>query len=94
MRFLPLLLLCGCAPYAEIGVGYQLDSHSAWTLRTEREWQCSNPQFHGEVGLEFEHQWTLAYHHQSWVGCGDPLNNKPELYQDHIQLSKKFGGLE
>lgn len=89
------LALAGCSstPYAEIGIGYTLNEMSDWYLSTEREWTCDNPDtFHGEVGLEFDNQWTLGYHHQSQVSCGGPFNSNPELYQDEIILRKKFGG--
>lgn len=94
MRFVFLLLLSGCAasPYAEVGIGYQLDSNSDWHLRTDREWQCHNPQFHGEIGLEWDNDIKLGYHHQSWWGCGAPFNDKPELFTDDIRLTKKWGG--
>lgn len=84
---------CGtAAPYASVGVGYQVDQNSDWYVRTERDWQCDNPQAHFEVGLEFDHQVTVFYHHQSWYRCGGPFNNKPELYVDHIGIEKKWGG--
>ena len=84
---------CASSPYAEIGLGYQIDGMSDYWLQTERPWQCSNLQFHGEVGLEFDSGWTVGYHHQSWLRCGKPLgNNKPEVYTDDIRVMKKFGG--
>ena len=90
--------LSGCAgtrPYAEIGIGYTLDSNSDWYLETKRDWTCDNHDvFHGEVGLEFPKDWTLGYHHQSHVSCGGPFNSNPELYQDEIILRKKFGGIK
>lgn len=83
----------GVAPYATIGAGYQVDDNTDWYHRTDRDWQCSKqPQFHGELGLEFEHQITLFYHHQSWWRCGGPFNHDPETYVDYIGLEKKFGG--
>lgn len=94
------LLMVGCssnkvAPYAEFGLGYQIDKNSDWWVRTTRPDQCSKqPQFHGEIGLEFPRNWKLGYHHQSWVLCGGPFNNDPEIYMDDIRLTKKFGGLK
>jgi hypothetical protein len=90
-----LVILSGCAakPYATIALGYQLDDHSDYWVRTVRDYQCdTNVQFNGEIGLEFDNNLTVGYHHQSWVFCGGPLNNKPELYQDDIRITKKFGG--
>ena len=97
MRVLLLLMLAGCAsnpsPYATIGLGYQLDSNTDYWLKTEQEWQCSKqPQVHAEVGLEFDHQLTIGYHHQSWLRCGGPFNDLPEVYTDDIRIQKKFGG--
>jgi hypothetical protein len=94
MRFLCLLLLGGCsaAPYAELGLGYQVDAQTDYWVQTDREWQCSKqPQFHGELGLEFNNNWKIGYHHQSWVLCGGH-NDTPEVYMDDIRITKKFGG--
>ena len=89
------LLFVGCAPYLEVGVGYTIDQNSDWYLRTDRNWTCKNHDtFHAELGLEFKHQWRLGYHHQSHTSCGGPFNSLPELYQDEIILSKKFGGMK
>lgn len=94
---LMIATLTGCGtsrPYLELGVGYSLDKMSDWYLSTEREWTCSSPATaHAELGLEFEDNWRLGYHHQSHWSCGGPFNDKPELYQDEIILTKKWGGL-
>lgn len=92
-----LTMLSGCAsvaPYATLSLGVQLDGMSDYWVQTDRNWQCSkNVQFSGEFGLEFENNWTVGYHHQSWVLCGQPLGNeRPEIYQDDIRITKKFGG--
>lgn len=91
-----ILVVSGCAhvdPYAEIGIGYQIDHMSDWYLRTDRDWTCSNGDtFHAELGLEFDHDWRVGYHHQSHISCGGPFNSHPEVYQDEIILTKKFGG--
>lgn len=87
-------LLTGCAasPYAEVGVGYQLDNYTDYWLQTERDFQCSSgPQAHFEVGME-KNNWKLGIHHQSWWLCGGPFNDKPEIYQNDIRLTKKWGG--
>lgn len=93
-RLLVLLALQGCAasPYVEVGVAHQIDSLSDWFVQTDRPWQCHNPQFHGELGLEWDSKVKLAYHHQSWFGCGGPLNGRPEIFTDDIRLTKKWGG--
>lgn len=91
-----VLLLSGCAnvdPYASIGLGYQVDSASSHDLRTTRPWQCSsNVQVHGELGLDLPKNWSVAYHHQSWLACGRPFNNRRELSTDDIRITKTFGG--
>ena len=91
-----VIFLAGCAtaePYAEIGIGYQINTRTDWYLDTHREWQCSTqPKIHLEVGLETENNWKIGYHHQSWLACGGPFNSHPELYQEEIRITKKFGG--
>lgn len=83
---------CGTAkPYAQIGLGYQ--TKADWYLEPEREWTCdSHDRWHGEVGLEFPGQWTVGYHHQSGITCGGPFNNRNELFEDEIIVTKKWGG--
>ena len=92
-----ILISSGCSttpsPYLEIGIGYQLDEMSDWYLRTDRGWTCSNNEnFHAELGVEMDNQWKVGYHHQSHVTCGGPFNSHPELYQDEIIVTKKWGG--
>jgi hypothetical protein len=97
VRFLVLFaaLLSGCAstPYAELSLGYQLDSGTDYWFQTDRSWQCSkNVQFNGEIGVEFKHDWKIGLHHQSWLLCGGPFNSRPEADQNDIRITKKFGG--
>ena len=99
-----LLLLCGgCSTlkshkegvYFEAGVAYQIDGNSDWYVRTTRTWQCSdNFQAHFELGYELPNKRTkVGYHHQSWFSCGRPFNpERPELYQDDIRVTHKWGG--
>ena len=89
-----LLLLAGCgtSPYLEVGVGYQIDDNTDYWLQRDRSWTCDGALAHAELGLEFERQWRIGYHHQSHWGCGGPFNDDPEVYQDEIILTKKFGG--
>ena len=93
-KILVLLLLCGCAtPYAEVSLGYQLDGMTHDFLKTSNQYQCSeNVQFNGEVGVEFEDNWRIGYHHQSWLLCGRPFNDYYETYSDDIRVTKKWGG--
>jgi len=82
-------------PYAEIGLGYQIDRNTDYWLETDRSWQCSKqPQFHGELGIELKHDWKIGYHHQSWLMCGKPFGGgQPEVYADDIRITKKWGGM-
>ena len=89
-----ILVLSGCGGmYGKVGLAAQVDRNTDYWLQTDRDWQCSkNVQFHGEVGYEFEHDVTVYYHHQSWLLCGGPFNDAPEVYTDRIGIDKKFGG--
>ena len=80
-------------PYMEIGIGYTIDGNTDYWLQTDRDWTCrNNDTFHAEIGLEFDYDLRLGYHHQSQVSCGGPFNSYPETYQDEIILTKKWGG--
>lgn len=95
-KLLPfVLLLGGCAtPYLEVGIGLSIDDNSDWYLHTDRDWTCDSPYTaHFEGGFEWDNNVKLGYHHQSHWSCGGPFNDKPELYQDEIILTKKFGGV-
>jgi len=96
MRYLILLLLTGCAsvdPYFEVSLGYQIDGMSDYWVQTFNPEQCSkNVKFDAELGLELPKNWTVGYHHQSWLLCGGPFNDMPEIYADDIRVTKKFGG--
>lgn len=84
---------CGSTPYAEIGVAYQLEGMTDYWLQGERTWQCDKgPKAEIEIGVELEGNWQVGYHHQSWYACGKPFNKRPEVYQDDIRITKKFGG--
>jgi hypothetical protein len=101
-------LATGCAtvePFAEVGVGYQVDRQSNYYVQTERPWQCdSKYQAHLAIGAEvgdipkssiwsFLNNVKVGYYHQSWWACGWPVDNsKSELYQDDIRITKKWGG--
>jgi uncharacterized protein YceK len=90
-----VLLLSGCAgisPYVEGALAYPIDSETDYWLQTDRSWQCSSgPQAHIEVGVtkgdeEQGGALSLGVHHQSWLLCGGPLNDKPEVDQNDIRL--------
>ena len=91
-----LALLSGCAsvkPFAELSIGAQMNGSSDELIRTDRKNQCDkNVQFRACAGIELPDDWMLAYCHQSWLLCGGPFNERPELYTDDIRITKKFGG--
>jgi len=92
-----VLFLPACSttpkPYLEVGIGYNIDGMTDHWLQTGRTWTCNNNDtFHAELGVEFDHNLTLGYHHQSHLSCGGPFNNHPEVYQDELILTKKWGG--
>jgi len=91
-----LYIIAGCAgakPYLEVGVGHSLDGTSSYYVQSKRAWTCDSPTAHFELGVEHPANWKLGYHHQSHWACGMPFNSKPEVWQDEIILTYKFGGL-
>lgn len=80
-------------PYAEVGVGYQLDDMTDWYRQTSRGWECSqNWKATIEAGLDWGHC-RVGYHHQSWWLCGGPFyDERPETYADDIRGTCRFGG--
>jgi len=88
------ILLSGCSgiPYAEVGLGYQIDNNSDWWVRQERGYVGRNPWIHAELGLEFKHKISCGYHHQSKLIDGGPFNHNPEIYIDDIRCTKRWGG--
>lgn len=74
-----VLVLAGCAPYAELGAGYRFDSH----MNTEWDEDCSIG--YAAAGLE-RGPWSIAYQHTS---C---LTERPEIITDHVIVKRKFGG--
>lgn len=90
-------LLTGCAsatakPYFELGATYRIDDHSDWYVGSDRDWTCDSPGFDAEFGYDFGKWGSLGYRHQSYWLCGGPFNSKPELYQDDIRWSMRWGG--
>lgn len=79
------VILTGCgttSPYLEVGVGYALDDNIDWYLRTER---CPTPVTALlEVGLEFQNNLSVGYRAR--------VDERPELYQEEIIITKRWGG--
>ena len=94
-----LFLLSGCAstPYYEIGLEYQLDDYTDYWLQTERSWQCNkNVKFHGELGLKWRDcvgsaDCKTGIDHESWLLCGGPFNDRPEVDSNGIKISIEGG---
>lgn len=89
-----LVLVTGCSatPYAAVGLGYQVDAASSPLIRTAQPQQCSdNLQGRFAAGLDWGRV-ELEYFHQSWVACGSPFNDRPELSADSINLTYRLGG--
>jgi len=93
MKYLWILfLLVGCShvkPYGELGLSFQFDEYSDWYLQTDRTWQCDNPKFDLEVGIELHHGWQIGLHHESWLLCD---SGDPETYSNDLRINKKWGG--
>ncbi len=97
LLILVALLLAACVgtpvPYAEVGVGVQLNSLTDYWLQTDRSWQCDNNlSAHFAGGLEWDNKVKLGIYHDSWWFCGGPFNDKPEVWQAGVRLTKKIGG--
>lgn len=92
-----LVASSGCAnvrPYAEVGLAYQLDDRSTRVVRRESKYQCDRGlQGQFELGLKIKEEvlgennhLRMGYHHESWVNCGSPFNEKPEISKDDVRL--------
>ena len=86
---------CGGTPYMEVSLGYQLNDYTDYWLQTEQTWQCDkNIQFNGELGMEWEpvprHTLSAGAHHESWVLCGGPFNNMPEVDSNDIRGTYRY----
>lgn len=73
-----IVVLAGCAPYAEVGAGYNFDSgRYGWREQCEIGYLA--------VGLE-RGDWAVEAQHTS---C---LWQKPEIVTNQILVKRKFGG--
>ena len=93
-----VLMFAGCGgTYVRLGLGHQIDDQTDYWLQTDRDWQCHNPSFHGEVGYEFADpvigdRAGIAFVHDSWLLCGSGLNDKPETYTNRAEAWVQWGG--
>ena len=90
-----LILLTGCGknlkPYADIGVVYAFPFSSDYWIHSDRSWQCEQPEFVGEFGMESDTGFHFGFHHYSMVMCGT-WNDKPEIYNNGFKMGWRFGG--
>ena len=94
------LLLAGCSsvkPFVTLGLGGNLNGTDYW-VHPDRSWQCRGTKFVGDVGVESSHQqwyldkWSAAFRHSSYLDCGGPFNQRPEVTEESWLISKKIGG--
>ncbi len=76
------LLLSGCAPFVEVGVGYQIDRWSDWVLQPERAWVNDEPLYTFSAGLEWKDH----------VDCPSIDIVSGAYEQAFLSCSKRFGG--
>lgn len=74
------VLLTACAPYAEVGIGYKLDSNT----------YGSSPTAHIGVGLSKD-GYSCGYYHWSHIRDGTPFNDNWEAYSDEIVCKVRWG---
>jgi len=89
-----MLIMSGCTgmkPYAEIQFNYALPFSTDYWQHSDRSWQCEQPQFRGEYGLETKNGWGMGVYHESMLLCGT-FNTKPEIYENGILIQKRWGG--
>ncbi len=102
------LFLSGCAtlkekgfdPYGSISLGSQINRHTDYFLRTDT-WdnQCpKNVKVNAGVGiyLPVPDKWYLpdkvGIHHESFLLCGWPFNDDPEITSYDFRITKEIGG--
>ena len=90
---LAAIILSGCAvkPTASVQLNYAFPFSSDYWIHSDRSWQCEQPQFRGEVGLETKGGWEAGVYHESMVLCGT-LNTKPEIFENGVYVKKSWGG--
>jgi len=88
--FIPLL---GCAvkPVASIELNYAFPFSTDYWQHSDRSWQCEQPQFRGEIGLETKKKFEAGLYHESMVLCGQ-WNQRPEMFENGVYVKKSWGG--
>ena len=91
------LLLGGCVSLPDVkGVGsvelnYAFPFSTDYWQHSDRSWQCEQPQFRGELGLQTKKKVEFGVYHESMVLCGT-LNTKPEIFENGLYIKKQWGG--
>jgi len=89
-----ITLFTGCAsvkPTASVELNYAFPFSTDYWQHSDRTWQCEQPQFRLELGLETKNRIEFGAYHESMVLCGQ-MNGKPEIYENGIYLKKNWGG--
>ncbi len=81
---------CASSPYAEIGVGYQVQGTQF--ISGGNCINCGNPKAHIAIGLEWDRGVRCEWQHHSQYLQGVPFNEDPEYSHDLIQCVKRWGG--
>jgi len=98
MKILTLVLLLftfsGCAtvkPVGSVELNYAFPFSTDYWQHSDRSWQCEQPQFRGELGLQTKKKVEFGVYHESMVLCGT-LNTKPEIFENGVYIKKQWGG--
>ena len=74
---LACLLIGGCAsppaPYAQLGLEWQVDRMSDWMLQPERDWMGDSPYLTGRAGLEWKNQYSCELSTSTSLFTGAPF---------------------
>lgn len=88
-----LVVCAGCAsrPYLDIGTGYMVSGTKAWD-----DGELVNPRDEPVGRVKIGTQWRngnyCEWEHSSYVGRGQPFNDKPEYSSDTVYCAWRFGG--
>ena len=90
---LATIILSGCAvkPVASVQANYAFPFSRDYWVDSERSWQCEQPQFRGEVGLQTKKGFEAGLYHESMILCGT-WNEKPEIFENGVYVKKSWGG--
>lgn len=93
---LSMVATYGCEtikPKASIELNYAFPFLTDYWQHSDRSWQCEQPQFRLELGIETKTHWEVGVYHESMVICGGH-NNRPEIYENGAYVKKTWGGFQ